>query len=466
VRIRPIFWLAASVLPLAAQTGVETRYAEARKNPAELYAFLLKMPKGGDLHLHWTGAIYAETFLRIAAEDGLCLDLKTHSIIAPLTGSCGENPAAARAQSDNALRNAMIDAMSMRNFVAGAESGHDHFFNAFARFGPYQPRHRGELLAEIVGRAAEQNESYLEIMAMSGAQASAFALETKLSGDFDADRRTLLAAGLEKVVDTMRAGVDDLEQARVNALHCGPHPDTTPCRVTVRYLYQVSRESPKDLVFAQVLAGFMLASVSPYVAGVNFVQPEDGAISMRDYHLQMRMVDYAHGLFPKVHITLHAGELAAGLVPPDGLRFHIRDAVELGHAERIGHGVTVMYEDNAEQLLAEMRQKRVLVEINLTSNDLILGIRGNEHPLPVYRRRGVPVAISTDDEGVSRTHLTEEYTRAALTYGLSYADLKQMARNSLEFAFVEPKEKARLLLDLDRRFREFESSFAPKAQKH
>ena len=75
--------------------------------------------------------------------------------------------------------------------------------------------------------------------------------------------------------------------------------------------------------------------------------PEDGFISMRDYTLQMKMLDYLHSVYPKVHITLHAGELAPGLVPPEGLRFHIRQAVELGHAERIGHGVDVMYEDDA-----------------------------------------------------------------------------------------------------------------------
>ena len=183
---------------------------------------------------------------------------------------------------------------------------------------------------------------------------------------------------------------------------------------------------------------------------------------MRDYHEQMQMLDYAHNLYPKVHVTLHAGELAAGLVPPEGLRFHVREAVELGHAERIGHGVSIMYENNAEQLLSEMRRRKIMVEINLTSNDLILGVRGPDHPLPVYRRHGVPVAISTDDEGVSRTHLTEEYTRAALTYNLSYAELKQMARNSIEYSFVEDREKAQLLQDLERRFRAFERSFEPK----
>jgi adenosine deaminase len=146
-----------------------------------------------------------------------------------------------------------------------------------------------------------------------------------------------------------------------------------------------------------------------------------------------------------------------------------------------------MYETDALALLGLMKTRRILVEINLTSNDLILGVRGPEHPFPVYRKYGVPVALSTDDEGVSRGQLTEEYRRAVLTYGLRYADLKELVRNSLEYSFLPgasywqdrayrapvvacaggagtkacqtfltTSEKARLEADLEDRFRAFE----------
>jgi len=137
-----------------------------------------------------------------------------------------------------------------------------------------------------------------------------------------------------------------------------------------------------------------------------------------------------------VHISLHAGELAPGLVPPEGLRFHIRQAIELAHAERIGHGVDVMYEDRARDLLTEMVDRHVMVEINLSSNEAILGVAGDAHPFPVYRAVHVPVALSTDDEGVGRIDLTHEYVRAAIDYGLTYRDLKQLARTSMEHDFL------------------------------
>ena len=112
--------------------------------------------------------------------------------------------------------------------------------------------------------------------------------------------------------------------------------------------------------------------------------PEDGLCLHDDYRLHMQMLDALHGFYPKVHISLHAGELAPGMVPPDGLTFHIRAPVEQGHAERIGHGVDVMYEDRPYDLLQEMAARQVMVEINLTSNDVILGVKGRDHPLPIY----------------------------------------------------------------------------------
>jgi adenosine deaminase len=158
---------------------------------------------------------------------------------------------------------------------------------------------------------------------------------------------------------------------------------------------------------------------------------------MHDFELHMKMLDYLHGVYPKVHISLHAGELAMGLVPPEGLRFHVRESVERGHAERIGHGVDVMNEDRPIDLLREMARRNVLVEICLTSNDVILGVKGDAHPLPIYLRYGVPVALATDDEGVSRSDMTHEYWRAVQTYDfLGYKELKRMARMSFEHSFL------------------------------
>ena len=442
-----------------AANPIEARFTQLRSDPPALYAFLLRMPKGGDLHNHVSGAVYAESYLRAAAEDGLCVNPQIEAIVAAEAGGgCGDHIPAQRVNSDNSLRNALIDSLSMRGFTPGRETGHDHFFAAFGKFGPIKAEHRGEFLAEVTRRASEQNESYLELMAMNGSAANDVGNQAGFDGDFEEARRGLESDGLEKVVQSMRARIEVLEDSRKKALGCDARPAPEPCRVAVRYLMEVLRESPPQQVFAQTLAGVRLATSEPLVAGINFVQPEDGVISMRDYSLQMRMVAYARKLYPKAHVTLHAGELALGLVPPDGLRFHVKEAVEVAGAERIGHGVDVLCETGSHELLQRMHEHHILVEINLTSNDQILGVRGKDHPFNAYRRAGIPLAISTDDEGVARSHLTAEFERAVITYQLSYGEVKELARNSIRYSFLEEPARSQLAKDLEERFRTFEQS--------
>jgi adenosine deaminase len=128
----------------------------------------------------------------------------------------------------------------------------------------------------------------------------------------------------------------------------------------------------------------------------------------------------------------------------------------MGHARRIGHGGGVMYEDDPLGLLREMASKRVLVEIALSSNDLILGITGKRHPLAMYLKYGVPVALVTDDAGVARSTMTLEFRKAVEEQGLDYATLKRMVRNSLDYAFVDDATRSRLRADLELAFRAFE----------
>ena len=94
-----------------------------------------------------------------------------------------------------------------------------------------------------------------------------------------------------------------------------------------------------------------------------------------------------------------------------------------------------MYEDRPYDLLKDMADKGVLVEVNLTSNEVILGIEGKATPSHLSQF-GVPVALSTDDEGVSRIDLLMNIQRAVENFGLAYAELKELVRNSIEYSFL------------------------------
>ena len=437
--------LLLSLSAIAAAQSAEQRTAihleSIRKNRSLLVAFLQSMPKGGDLHNHLAGAIYAERWIDHAAEDNLCVDRGTSTLLPPpCDESCANHsykPAVRCAYADHVLYNQLIDAWSMRNWTPGEGSGHDHFFATFDKFLLAEINSVGDQLAEVASRAAADRLQYVELMHTADNMSSA-QLGSKLGwdDDFAKMRDRLLAGGLKEIIAATRAQLDRNEARKQELLGCATaHPDPG-CQVTIHYLYQVLRGLPPESVFTQIVLGFELVQADPRFVGLNLVMPEDWYVPRHDFQLHMKMLDFLHKAYPKVHISLHAGELAAGLVPPEDLRFHIRESIEQGHAERIGHGVSVMHEHDPLGLLKEMAARNVLVEICLTSNAKILEIEGANHPLATYMKYGVPVALASDDEGVSRSDMTHEYLRAVETQGLSYIELKRMARQSLEHSFI------------------------------
>ena len=461
MRIRNTLWIGVTLAVCAllpargevtagasAQARTEAHFQGVRSQPPALWAFLKDMPKGGDLHVHLSGAIYAESMIGWAADDGLCIDQQTLTVMKPPCDAALGQVAAKEAQADPLLYRRMIDAWSMRNASTSGLSGHDQFFDSFGKFGHATKMRVGDMLAEVAARASAGHVSYLELMLMpASSDVSKVAASVGWNDDLGKMRAAMLGGGLHEAVKAASDELNIAAERQAELLRCGTATPAPGCAVTTRYLYQVLRGVPKEIVFAQMLAGFELASADPRVVGLNLVMPEDALVPMRDFSLHMHLLDYLHGFYPKVQITLHAGELAPGLVPPEGLRFHIRESIDLGHAQRIGHGVDVMQEDDAVGLLKKMAHEKILVEICLTSNSGILGVSGAQHPLSSYLKYGVPTALATDDEGVSRSEMTREYERAVQEQKVDYRQLKTMARNSLQYAFVQG---APIWKDMDR----------------
>lgn len=412
-------------------------FAAARDNPVALRAFLERFPKGSDLHNHLSGAIYAESYIRWAAEDGLCVTPDLALAAPPCTAP--RRPAA-DALGDQALYDRLVRAFSLREFVptADAPSGHAQFFATFARFAAAAgPARTPDMLAELVDRNARQSVLYLEPMILLGAfEAIGRAAAVAPSDDLAVLDGRIRAAGVYDLVPAQLAELDRAEAGMRARLGCGGAAPRPGCAVATRYILQVLRNAPAPAVFAQIALSMALIKADPRIVAVNLVAPEDALIARRDYALHMQMLAYLGARFDRPPVTLHAGELTPELAPPDDLRFHIRQAIEIAGARRIGHGVALAHEDDMAGLLRLMAERRVLVEINLTSNDVILGVKGASHPFRTYRAAGVPVALSTDDEGVARSDLTNEYQRAVQEQAVDYAGLKQLARNALEYSFL------------------------------
>jgi adenosine deaminase len=408
--------------------------------PALLVDFLTRMPKGGDLHHHLTGAVYAESYIDYAVADGDCIESATLRIVAPPCDPAAGKPPAAHAIDDFSFRNRVIDAWSIRNFVPSADDPdvRVHFFAAFGKFDRVTNGHWGEMLAEVVARAAQQHEIYLETMLTpDGGAALELARTVAWTPDLQALQARLDTAGMPAVVTQARRRLDAAETKMRAVLGCGGANPDPGCRLTLRYQNQVLRAlSPTD-VFAQMLAGFELAQVDARVVAINLVQSQDEYRALHDFALHMRMLDFLHRRYPRVHISLHAGELTPGEVPPAQLYgSHIRESIEVGHAERIGHGLDIAYERDAPALLAEMARRHILVEDCLYSHEVVRGMTGRDNVLPIYLAAGVPVALATDDEGIVRSELTWYFKRAVEGYHVDYMTLKRMVRDSLDHAFL------------------------------
>ena len=395
------------------------------------------MPKGGELHYHLAGGPSPEVMLSLINDSNDCL--QTNSLTIGESNKDCKGVTINGLSQKSPLYKKIVQSWSMEGFVSGKESAHDHFFNSFMKFIFIVSNYRPQLIANVIERAAEQNEQYLEIMdIVDNANSTNFGSLIKKATSFAERKKILLnSKEFQKNIATTIQESNEMEVQARNLLGCDQHPDSKTCRIKVNFLYYVLREQPADNFFAQALNAFeALSRSNGNLVGVNLVQPEDGVISLRDYEQQMRIFNYLHSQYPQVHIALHAGEVTAELVNKKELSYHIHDAIFIGKAQRIGHGVDITFEADVQATLDYMAKHQIPVEVNLTSNTTILNVSGAKHPLKYYLQHNIPVVLSTDDEGILRTNLTQQYVKATLEHYLDYPTIKQINRNALTYAFL------------------------------
>ena len=411
------------------------RFEALRQNPEELRAFFLAMPKGGDIHNHLTGAIYAEHLIDEANAQNLCINLDNYTVSLNYCGSANSEPIK-NAYSNSKLYGQIVDAWSMRDSEVLDESKRDHFFNTFGVFGG-ATSNVSDILANLRSDAFRENVSYLEIMTGAGSAAANMGSTAGWDDNFTVSYGKLIDNGLFSVSQSLSDYINDTESLSLDILENRGDPGKS---VTVRYILSATRTMSRERVFGQLAAAFDAVNRSGLAVGITLLSPEDNYIARENYSLQMGMVQFLHSIYPNVNIALHAGELTLGLVPTEDLRFHIKEAVEVANASRIGHGVDIMWELGSEQVLKEMARNGVAIEIMPVSNKVILGVSGEDHPFPIYFKRGVPIVLASDDAGVLRTDLSEQFVIIASDYPqIKYPDFKEFVRNSIEYSFLQGK---------------------------
>jgi len=430
----------AWVMTAAAATDPAARFDQFARTatPAELYRFLYALPKGGDLHNHLGGAIrsewwyaaatdpqrnggdvfYTRVRLNAGAEPGLpAVQFQTIRRYAFDRLSPALQADFARLDSlTPELKQAWLDSLRLDRPGKGRE---EFFTWIWPRTG--QLHSNLTLIGEVL----------VETMKAYGAEGLHY-LETQ--------------ANLTGFTDNTGAPVPPDQAADFFARRLA-QPDARATGVTVRFLAVVLRFHPQAEQMLEQQYALVDAHRDLWV-GLNMAGIEENG---HGYPLRF-LAKYRElrSRYPRLPLSIHAGEM-------DGPDSHIRDTLLLG-ASRIGHGVNLIQDPDTLLLLQQTR--RVLVEVNLISNRLLEYTPDlTKHPFPEYLRTGVPVCLNTDDRGMWDSNLTDEYYTAVTTYHLSWAELMELGRNSLTYAFVQPEVKAKLLAD-------YEQAVAAFAEKY
>ena len=417
--------------------GSETasqRFEAAKRTEPELIAFLRRFPKGADLHNHLGGANYSEYLYEAARAGGKRFDVARGDF----TDGTGDGTISLdQFEADAKLYNTWRDAMSMRGARPGVVDGHDHFFQTFDRMGS-AGRSFDSLVAEVLERNRYQNVQYVELMAAPLSRAVIGQFIAVAAPAFDANNLAASLAAYRPLLDDPQVAqaLRDELNTRDTAIGTALGAPLADFPVKLRYVLSLDRTWPPQRFFAATVLYVAAIRADPRFVAINIVAPEDAPASRRQFEAQMQILDFLWREIGPVNMTLHAGELVLRDSPVEPMQDRIRATIDLGHARRIGHGTSVAWERDLPGLLEQMHEHGILVEVALTSAQDILDVGGDAHPFVMYRSAGVPVCLSTDDEGVSRSNLTLEYVTAVRRHDLDYETLKDLSRNCLEYSFT------------------------------
>lgn len=207
-----------------------------------------------------------------------------------------------------------------------------------------------------------------------------------------------------------------------------------------RRLYQVT-----------TMSQFLQMNPSPYVVGINLMGDESLVSALDASQLIYgKLLVTNRQRNTGLQATIHAGEL--------GDVRNLREAIVFG-VQRIGHGVKLQEEPVYLELA---RRYHVAIESNLTSNDLLKVVPISTNPFLYFYRLGLPVSLSTDDEGMFETSADRECEKAITQTDIEYVELKGMMKNSLSTSFADQSLKEQLQNQLENDFLKFETQWRLK----
>ncbi|MBQ0111281.1 MAG: hypothetical protein KBS41_05100 [Oscillospiraceae bacterium] len=180
------------------------------------------------------------------------------------------------------------------------------------------------------------------------------------------------------------------------------------------------------------------------VIGFDLINEEDASLPLCEFAPMLLKVKKN---YPSMRLFIHGGESL------DAANDNLIDAYLLG-VSRVGHGLNLYrYPD----LLDRYAKSEICLEVCPISNQSLgytVDIRN--HPAAEYLRRGVAIALCSDDPTYQENEtLTDDFFAAVVGWDLNLADLKQLAINSITYSGLSKKQKRNLLRAYNQRWNEF-----------
>lgn len=201
---------------------------------------------------------------------------------------------------------------------------------------------------------------------------------------------------------------------------------------------------------AQQLIELMSTHQYPEVVGIDLLSNETHTPALETGQLiYMPLLAANRSGAVELKRTMHAGEL--------GYLHNARDAMIMG-ANRIGHGVSLRDDPVALEYARLLYQ--LPIEINVVSNYRLRVVSSyREHPFLDFLRLGLPVSLSTDDEGIFKSDIATDCVKAVGFSDVTHHEMRTMSYNAIEQSFTTDEQKAELLTQLDLAFEHFESNW-------
>jgi len=439
MNLRLLALLIAATTPLfAADFSARFEILKTRATPAQLYTLLYALPKGGDLHSHAAGSNLAEDTFAICT-DPARNGGDTFYTRARFTSQPDAIAPAARFRTIRRHTHEALSPAARAEYLPLASLDAAErlaWCNALRLDGPGEGR--VEFFQNIwprqndIGRNLHVRTEQLVTNIKAFAAEGLAYLETQFGADgaYDNSGHAITTADAVAFIKARLA-----------------QPDVTATGLVVRFQETVLRFSPRAEAQLVETYKFIDAHRDLWV-GINMAGIEENGFGYPSRFLATYRALRART--PGIALSIHAGEM-------DGPDRNIRDTLILG-ATRIGHGVNLL--KDPETLLLLQQSRRALIEVNLISNRLLEYVPDLAlHPFPEFLRTGIPVCLNTDDRGMWDTNLTDEYYTAVTTFNLSWPEVVQLGRDSLEHAFVQPEVKTKLLDAYAARVAAFEAAY-------